>query len=192
MDRSSGAADDRPVGGPPAADPGDSGGGFSVLDGVAVVTGAAVASVHIRAVMRDGLTGLGWVLVWGTFTWVAVTAAGPFVFLVRRFVRRVAEYPKVGDWLWALLGLPWVLTAVMRSAAGGDGSGPRDELFTAGLTVGLTASSLIALAVVWTSWVMVPPEQAARAAALPWTNRVGLILSVAWPVQCGVGMVVIG
>ena len=34
---------------------------------------------------------------------------------------------------------------------------------------------------------MVPPEEAARTAATPWTNRVGLILSVAWPIQCGVG-----
>ena len=54
---------------------------------VAVVTGAAVASVHIRAIMRDNLSTFGWVLVWATFTWIAITAAGPFVFLVRRFIR---------------------------------------------------------------------------------------------------------
>ena len=25
----------------------------------------------------------------------------------------------------------------------------------------------------------------------PWTNRVGLILAIAWPIQCGLGMVVL-
>src|SRR4051794_38293304 len=100
-------------------DQADSGGGFSVLDGVALVTGAAVASVHIRGVIRvtdhPGIDGFGWVLVWGTFAWVAVTAAGPFVFLVRRFARRISDYPKVGDQLWAVLGLPWLSTAVLNS-----------------------------------------------------------------------------
>src|SRR5436309_524433 len=56
------------------------GGGFSVLDGAAIVTGAAVASIHIRRVIRDDLAAPGWVLIWGTFAWVALTAAGPFLF----------------------------------------------------------------------------------------------------------------
>ena len=92
------------------------GGGFSVLDGAAIVTGAAVASIQIRGVIRDNLTAPGWVLIWGTFAWVALTATGPFLFLVRRFLRRLAGYPKVGDALWAVLGIPWLLTAVLRSA----------------------------------------------------------------------------
>jgi len=45
--------------------------------------------------------------------------------------------------------------------------------------------------VVWNTWVIVPPEQAARVEASPWTNRVGLILAIAWPIQCGLGMVVL-
>jgi hypothetical protein len=173
------------------SEPGLAGGGFSVLDGVALVTGASVASVHLRVMLRDTPHGFGWVLVWLTFSWIAVTAAGPFMFLVRRFVRRTSGYPKVGDWLWAMLGVPWVLAAVVRSAAS-DVTGGRDEFFAFGLSMGVAAASLAALAVVWSKWVMVPPEQAAKAAAHPWTNRVGLLLSIAWPVQCGVGMVVIG
>ncbi len=165
--------------------------GFSVLDGVALVTGAAVASVHVRGIIRDGLTGPGWALIWVTFSWVALTAAGPFVFLGRRFARRLAGYPKVGDTLWALLGLPWIVTALLRSAAMGEGH-RGDDLVAAVLGVGLGGASLIALGVVWATWVLVPPEQASRTAAAPWTNRVGLILSVAWPVQCGLGMVVVG
>ena len=27
---------------------------------------------------------------------------------------------------------------------------------------------------------------------IPWTNRLGLILSIAWPIQCGVGLLVLG
>jgi hypothetical protein len=154
------------------------------------VTGAAVASVHIRSVIRDNLNGFGWVLVWCTFTWVALTATGPFLFLVRRFALRLPGYPKVGDALWALLGFPWLMTAVLRST--GPGGAPENEdFYAAGLGVGLAIASVVALGVVWTTWVLVPPEQAARTASGPWTNRVGLLLSVAWPIQCGIGLVVI-
>ena len=52
--------------------------------------------------------------------------------------------------------------------------------------------SLIALAVVWGTWVVVSPQQAAQTSSGPWTNRVGLALAVAWPIQCGIGLVVIG
>ena len=37
----------------------ESRGGFSVLDGAVVVSGAAVASVHIRGVMGESLRGPG-------------------------------------------------------------------------------------------------------------------------------------
>ena len=129
-------------------------------------------------------------MIWITFTWVAVTAAGPFLFLARRFARRLPDYPKIGDRLWALLGIPWLATALVQSAA--PGSDPRhNSLFTTSLSVGLAVACLITLGVVWNTWVMVPPEQAARLEAAPWTNRVGLILAIAWPIQCGLGMVVL-
>jgi hypothetical protein len=171
----------------------DLGGGFSVLDGAAIVTGAAVASIHIRGVIRnnDNLAAPYWLLIWGTFAWVALTAAGPFLFLARRFLRRFADYPKVGDALWAVLGLPWLLTAVIRSATPPSLSG-RESLFVFSLSVGLALATMISLAVVWNRWVMVSPEEAERTASAPWTNRIGLILAVAWPIQCGVGLVIIG
>jgi hypothetical protein len=164
-----------------------------VLDGAALVIGAAIASVHIRAVIRDSdpLAGPGWLLIWGTFAWMAVTAAGPFLFLMRRFVRRLRGYPQVGDALWAVLGLPWLLTAVVPSTMLGDPH-RRDDLYGLALALSLAPACLVAVAVVWRRWVMVPPEQASRAAAGPWTNRVGLVLAVAWPIQCGVGLVVSG
>jgi hypothetical protein len=168
----------------------DSGGGFSVLDGAALVMGSAIASIHVLRVMRGDLTGAGWLMIWLAFSWVAVTAAGPFLFLARRFIRRLPNYPKIGDRLWALLGLPWLATAVVQSAL--PGSEPRhNPLFTTMLSIGLAVVCLIALAVVWSTWVMVSPEQAARIEAAPWTNRVGLILAISWPIQCGLGMVVL-
>jgi hypothetical protein len=92
--------------------------------------------------------------------------------------------------LWAVLGLPWILTALIRSATPLE-SPRRSPLLAFVLSVGLAVAGLIALAVVWKRWVIVSPEEAAQTASAPWTNRVGLILSVAWPIQCGVGLVVI-
>lgn len=164
--------------------------GFSVLDGVALVAGAAVASVHLRGVMWHGPAGVGWVFVAGTFALVALTAAGPFVYVVRGRLRRWPGYPQVGDGLWALLGLPWLLTALVQSTPGGDAA--QQAVVSTGLGLGLAAASAVALAVVWVTWVHVTPRQASGTFAPPWTNRMGLFLAVAWPLQCGAGMVVIG
>jgi len=167
--------------------------GFSVLDGVAMVAGAAVASVHLRGAMRHGPAGVGWVFVVGTFALVALTAAGPFVYMVRGRVRRWPGYPQVGDRLWAVLGLPWLLTALVQATSGRPGGDAGQRAFApSGLGLGLAAASASALAVVWVTWVSVTPQQASRTFAGPWTNRLGMILAVAWPVQCGAGMVVIG
>src|SRR5262245_61648647 len=168
----------------------DAGGSFSQVDGAAHVMGSAIASLHTLRVMRGDLTGAGWIMIWITFAWVAVTAAGPFLFLARRFARRLPDYPKIGDRLWALLGVPWLATAVVESAV--PGSEPRqNSLFTTMLSIGLAVTCLITLGVVWNTWVMVSPDQAARVEASPWTNRIGLILAIAWPIQCGLGMVVL-
>jgi hypothetical protein len=168
----------------------DQGGGFSVLDGAALVVGAAIASVHVLGIRRVDLAGPGWIMIVLTFCWIAMTAAGPFLYLARRFIRKLPGYPKIGDRLWALLGLPWLGAALLQSAT--PGSEPRhNPLFSATLIVGLGVVCLVALIVVWSSWVLVPPEQAAKVEAAPWTNRLGLILSIAWPIQCGLGMVVL-
>ena len=165
-------------------------GGFSVLDLAALVMGSAIASIHVMRVIREDLSTGGWIMIGLVFVGVTLTAAGPFVFLARRFARRVPDYPKVGDRLWALLGVPWLASALLKSAA--PGSGPRQEpLFAITLSIGLALVCVTALSVVWSTWVIVPPEQAARLETGAWTNRVGLIIAIAWPLQCGLGMIVL-
>jgi hypothetical protein len=161
---------------------------MTVLDGAAFIAAAAVASVHVRDIIRPEPMGAGWLVVVGTFLWVALTAAGPFLVLVRRFVRGLPGYPRVGDWLWAMIGLPWLLTAVTRNVPAPFGK----ESLSVFLSLGLAIVSVIAVAVVWATWVMVPPHRASETFSAPWTNRVGLCLAIAWPIQCGVGLVVIG
>jgi hypothetical protein len=167
--------------------------GFTLLDSAALVTGAAVASVHIRAAIADGhLLGPGWALAWLTFAGIATTASGPFVFLLRRLGRRPVGYPRDGDRLWALLGGPWVLTALIPGTPPAAATHRGADLYAFSLTVGIGVASLVALAVVWHTWVMVAPEVLARAGPSPWTDRVGRVLAIAWPLQCGFGLVVIG
>ncbi len=160
--------------------------GISVLDGAAIVIGAAVAAVHLRGILGiDDAVGPSWILLSITFAWVTLTAAGPFVYLPRRCARTIPEYPRVGDRLWAMLGLPWLVTAILRTSP----DAPPDLAQTT-LGLGLLIASLIALFTVWTTWVMVSPERAGSTFSGPWTNRVGLFLAIAWPIQCGAGMVV--
>ena len=169
-----------------------SGAGVSLWDAAAVVAGAGVAALHLRGVLAaEPVVGPGWVVVWGTFAWVALSASGPFVFAARRFAVKVPGHPLVGDWLWAMLGAPWVVAAVFQRPRP-RGATETNQPLALALSVGLLAAVLAATAVVWATWVRVSPEKADRTFAGPWTNTLGLILAVAWPVQCGVGMVVIG
>ena len=84
------------------------------------------------------------------------------------------------------MGAPWVLAALLQAVA------PGGSLASIVLAGGLAVASLIAVYEVWSTWVMVPPEQARKVEAGPWTSSVGLGLAIAWPIQCGLGMVVLG
>ena len=70
------------------SDRSETGYGFTLLDGIALVIGAAIASVHLRDIIPRGLTPLGWGLVWPTFAGIGLSAAGPFILLERRYGRR--------------------------------------------------------------------------------------------------------
>ncbi len=169
----------------------DRSGGVTMLDGAALVIGAAVASTQVRGVFPDRLTGAGWSLVWWTFAGITVSAAGPFVFLARRYWRRPPRYPRTGDLLWTILGLPWVLTAPLRTAQPLPGAQP-DPFATLALTLGIAAASLVALVVIWKTWVLASPVPPADPEPPDWTDRVGLTLASAFPLQWGFGLVVLG
>ncbi|CAN5907488.1 hypothetical protein BH23PLA1_BH23PLA1_22440 [soil metagenome] len=173
------------------------GGGWTVLDGAALVIGAAVAAVHLRQAVPDGLAGPGWALMWLSFSGVATTAAGPPVYLFRHLRRRPSSQIRLGDRLWALLGTPWLLAALVRAALpeGPVEVGRSDlmDLYTFGLAIGIGVASILSLGIVWAGWVMVPPGQVpGPEESSPWTHKVGLTLAVAWPLQIGFGLVVLG
>jgi hypothetical protein len=162
---------------------------FMVLDGAALVAGAAVAAVHIRRVIDDPLAGSGWVLAWATFVMIALTAAGPFLLLFRALQQRRVRSFKPGEVVWGILGTPWIVAAVLAAAARGPDWASAEQL-TTGLSLGLAIVGSIA--VIWETWVTVTADKAATSFSGPWTNRVGLVLGVAWPLQCGMGLVVMG
>jgi hypothetical protein len=169
----------------------EAGGGFTLLDGAALVIGAAVASVHMRERVRTALPAGAWGLAWITFAGIAVSAAGPFVYLARRYGRRQAGYPRIGDWLWTVMGVPWILTALVRPAALiSPATGTDPLLYTLTLWLGLAAACFFGWVVVWKMWVLSPPGQGLREGSLNWTERIGLGLAIAWPVQCGLGLLV--
>jgi len=169
----------------------DRSGGVTMLDGAALVIGAAVASTQVRGVFPDRLTGAGWSLVWWTFAGIALSAAGPFVFLARRYWRRPPGYPQIGDYLWTILGLPWVLTAPLRTAMHVTGAQP-DPFVALALSLGIGTASLVALVVVWKTWVLAAPASAVALEPPAWTDRVGLTLASSFPLQWGFGLVVLG
>lgn len=165
-------------------------GGFTVLDGAALVVAAAVASVHMRAPVRFA-SGIAWGLVWIAFAGVALTAAGPILYLVRRYGRQSEGYPGTGDRLWAVLGLPWIVCAALRSFP--TTSDPRQlGLYGTALSFTIGAVCLGILASLWKLWVLMPTKVRTRPEGRSsWTDRMGMALSVAWPLQCGFLLVVL-
>ncbi len=123
------------------------GGGITMLDAAALVTGGAVASVHFREFEDEiaALTLLGWALLVPAFAWLALTAAGPFVFLVRRFSRRPDGYPGPDDWIWLAFGLPWLVARWCGPSAAGGLPDESNSVYTASLFLGLAAATIPAV-----------------------------------------------
>ena len=167
---------------------GDRNDGFTVLDGAAMVFAAASASLHMRGAARD-VHGIGWLLVWLTFAGIAITSGGTFVYLFRRFGRRPSGYPRIGDKLWALLGLPWIMASPFRSPSRID-AGLDFYGFLLTLTVGV--GCLVVLSALWKTFVMTRPETAENTSFSPlWSDRLGMALAIAWPLQCGFLLIVL-
>jgi hypothetical protein len=176
------------------ADRVEAGGGFTVLDGVALVTGAAVASVHVRTAVPRIAGPIGWFWVWCLFSWLALTSGGPFLFLVRRFFTKPENYPRLGDRLWALAGLPWLVAAMVQTFESNSRviSAQQDTAYVGSLTLGLVLVAMISVPVLIVKYFWGDPKSPKPVEISPWTDRLGLFLAVAWPIQCGVGLVVVG
>ncbi len=177
------------------ADRGEARGGFTVLDGAALVTGAAVASVHIKAAVPELVSLMDWTWAFVLFSWLSTTAAGPFIYLVRRFGTRPGGYPRVGDRLWGLAGLPWIVAALVKTGETTRelAAGRLDPAYVGCLSIGLALVTTISVPILAAKYLLVDPNAPPRATGpTPWTNRLGLALTVAWPIQCGVGLIVMG
>lgn len=164
--------------------------GFSVRDGVAIVVGAAVASVHMKSPV-DRAFGAGWGLVWLTFAGVGLTAAGPIVLLIRRFSLRPRVALGLGDRLWAMLGFPWIVTAPVRSSSIPIHMGAIG-FYGMILTCLLGLSCLFVFAILWKTWVLKPPGASKdQGEPMPWTEKLGMTVAAAWPLQLGFLLIVL-
>jgi hypothetical protein len=167
--------------------------GPTVLDGTALVVGAAVAAAHVRRVVPEFTTTPSRYLLALTFLGIALSAAGPLVYVVRRWLRPGPEPQRLGDRLWALLGLPWIATAW----AGGthpplEIARSSPDLCTVLLMIGVGLASIVCLASMWAHWIMIPRGRLLDEERAPWTHRLGMILAVAWPLQFGFTLIVSG
>ena len=93
----------------------DAGGGFSVLDGAALVVGSAIASIHILGVRRWDVSvirldhGCDHLLLGGS------DGRWAHLFILRDDSPDDCPiYPGIGDRLWAVLGIPWLATALVN------------------------------------------------------------------------------
>ncbi len=171
----------------------DGDGGFTVLDGAALVMGAAVAAIHVKGAVPDDGGPAAWAWISCLYSWVMLTATGPFLFLARRFGRRPGGYPRLGDRLWALAGTPWCVAALVRAGGGdaGETPGHLDTAYVGCLGIGLTLAMAWIVPRLALRYLLTPPSCSLNVEPVPWTDRLGLALTIAWPIQCGVGLVVI-
>jgi hypothetical protein len=111
---------------------------------------------------------------------LGLTAAGPFVFAWRCGIRRTAGYPRPGDVIWMLLGLPWTISAPLMEGAAGSGA------WILGLS--LAISCTLAMMELWRSWIC----DRSSDGRVTTTEAIGLALGVAWPVQVALALMLVG
>ena len=167
----------------------------SLLDIGSIVTGAAIAAVHVRMAVPTpvGLPAWTWAAV--LLAWLTVTAAGPFFYLSRRWrAGPTAIYPQTGDRLWVLWGCPWVAAAVVAAAPHrvSAPAGQLDAVYVGSLGLGLFLATMIAVPILATRYVWGGTPASRRGVGANWTQWVGLALTATWPLQCGVGLVLMG
>ncbi|WP_165065497.1 hypothetical protein [Paludisphaera rhizosphaerae] len=148
---------------------------LTTADFMAFTIGAAFALLHLKRALGPDVSTPGLIVGSLAFLWLTATTAGPFVVLFRRMAGVESEGPTVGDRLWLVLGAPWILSSLFAWLQSG---------FPAiVLAVGVAEACLLAMIEVWRRWISVSAEEAKVAFSGAWTNRFGMILAIAWPVQ---------
>ena len=168
---------------------------FNMLDACSMVLGAAIAGVHVRQTHPESHGLPGWILLAAMFSLVAVTASGPFLYVSKRFLGRPSgKYPLIGDRLWVLWGAPWVISALIESAWTPSqlSAGRPDPVYVGTLGLGLFLTTMVAVPILAARYFWGDPEATRWGTRVPWSQRVGLALSATWPIQCGVGLVLMG
>lgn len=162
--------------------------GLTLLDVSALVVGAALASVHARPAFIQQTSVLGRAMVVPAFLVMTLTAAGPFLLLIRRWADGVVVGPADDLRYWSSLGLPWIVAALVRAGFPGARVAVQVVLFA-----GLLMASVHIVVDQWRSQVHphddpAPPEPATRPSH--WTNPVSSAIAIAWPLQFACGMLV--
>ncbi len=160
--------------------------GLSTLDGVALVTGAAMASIHVRALFTDLPGPFTIALIVVLFCWMSLASAGPFVFAVRRFVRHLGNYPGLGDRLWLLAGVPWILAGVVRTGSTSSNLDPGSDRPYAAALIGS-----VSVAIGWGLLIVLRHGAAACVANRSWTEWAGLLCTGLWPLQALTAFVIL-
>jgi hypothetical protein len=159
--------------------------GFRLLDGLGLVLGAAVASAHLRIMMREA-QGIGWIIAWIVFTGVALTAAGPFQVALCWLLGDFRSNPRLGLLLWGLLGTPWLLTAPLSPMAPETRHGAEAQsLYHQSLVGGVALASIIVLCVMWVRWVRRSSRIEPDTDHWIWQERLAWLLCICWPLQSG-------
>lgn len=155
---------------------------LTTADIMAFTIGAAFALLHLKRALGPDVSTPGLVVGTLAFLWLTATTAGPFVVLFRRMARVEFEGESVGERLWMVLGAPWILSSLFAWLESG--------FPTLVLAVGIAQACLLALIEVWRRWIAVSTEEAEAVFIGAWTNRFGMILAIAWPVQIALLLVV--
>lgn len=160
--------------------------GLTTLDAVALVTGAAMASVHVRALFTDQPGPFTLAVLVTLFCWMSLASSGPFVFVIRRFARHLPGYPGLGDVLWLISGLPWVISGVVRTGSSTSYLDPAADRAYAATLIGS-----VAVAIGWSLLIVVRHGAAACVADRTWTEWAGLLAAGLWPLQALTAFVIL-
>lgn len=166
--------------------------GVRVVDLLALVIACAVGAMHTRTVIPENQVGDYWIMSSIMILGISLTACGPLLCLCDRLLgqtpRPDGRGSRIGEWIWIVLGLPWLISAAVRVAVPSTTS-ELSEFASMALFVGLGIACLTTQILIWVAWENRYSEKPWEETW--WRGRFGLVLAVAWPVQWALGLMVL-